>query len=153
MAYCGRFRNGDNTLQKHAFSEDCQKQELQRRFRGLSCMHTIFPPLNSLPTVGKPDLVLLFSKMCRDLGVGESRHPNSLPISLSPSLLLKRGLSQRYWNSPLLWFWGPLPSNCVAQVFNMKHPYSTSQVCPVSWPISQEASGLPPQQLPQTTQS
>ena len=51
---------------------DCQKQELRRRFRGLSCMHTIGPPLNSLPTVGKPDLVLLFSKMCRGLGVGDN---------------------------------------------------------------------------------
>lgn len=134
---------------------DCQKQELQRRFRGLSCMHTIVSPLNSLPTVGKPDMVLLLSKMCRGLGAGESGPPNSLPTSPSPSLLLERGLSQRYLNSPLLWFWGPLPlpSNCAAQVFNLKHPYPISQVCPVSWPISREASGLPPQQLPQTTQS
>lgn len=105
-------------------------------------MHTIFPPLNSLPTVGKPDLVLLFSKMCTGLGVGESGPPNSLPISLSPCFLLKEVFPKDIWTHLCSGFGVPSHFQVIVRLKSSTWPpaYPTSQVCPVSWPISQEAS-------------
>lgn len=136
----------------------CQKQEWQRRFRGLSCMYTIFLQLNSLATVGKPDWVLSFSMCVEVWGRGGMYIPNLCQSLHLPLSSWKEAFPGDIWAHLCSGLGGPLPlpSNCTAQVLNLQHPYSTSQVSPMSWPISPEASNctsdLPPQQLPQTTQ-
>lgn len=57
-------------LEKHSktvlfLKPHCQKQELQRRFRGMHCVSTFFPSMNFLPACRKTWLSSFITSVCR----------------------------------------------------------------------------------------
>lgn len=86
--------------------------------------------------VEKPDLVLSFLVHIEVL-LREVMDTPTFHWSLHLPFLLEVGLPEIFkLTSALGWKTLPNPNTCAAQCLNLQHPYDTSQVSPVSWPIS-----------------